>query len=167
MIKEIDIIGKAEAAKKSGKIGHIGFSFHDGPDAFKEIIDGYDKWEFCQIQYNYMDTENQAGTKGLEHAAAKGIPVIVMEPLLGGRLARPPKSVLKLFEEYPEKKTPADWALQWLWNKPEVTLVLSGMGSIEQVDENIASANASAVNSLTTDDLKFIDSVKLNLMKDL
>ena len=165
MIKDMDIIGKAEAAIKDGRIGHLGFSFHDDHSAFVEIIDGYDKWEFCQIQYNYMDTENQAGTKGLKYAASKGIPVVVMEPLLGGRLANPPKPILEIFKSYPKKLTPADWALQWLWAQPEVTLVLSGMGSIEQVDENVSSADRSALGSLTKDDMALLAKVKAKFLE--
>ena len=159
-IKAMDIIGKAEAAIKDGRIGHLGFSFHDGPEAFTEIVNGYDKWEFCQVQYNYMDTENQAGTKGVKLAAAKGIPVIVMEPLLGGRLAKPPQTVQQIFDDCPVKRSPSDWALQWLWDQPEVTIILSGMGSREQVDENIASAERARVGSFSAEDKALIAKVK-------
>jgi len=164
-IREMDIIGKAEAAIKDGRIGHLGFSFHDDHDAFVEIIDGYDKWEFCQIQYNYMDTENQAGTKGLKYAASKGLATIIMEPLLGGRLARPPKPVLEIFNGYPKKLSPAEWAFQWVWSRPEATLILSGMGSMEQVDENVSSAESSKVDLLTKDDLEMIAKVKAKFLE--
>lgn len=130
-----------------------------------EMIDGYDKWEFCQIQYNYMDTEDQAGTKGLRHAASKGIPVIVMEPLLGGRLANPPLEVRKIFDEYGTKRSPAQWALQWVWDQPEVSFLLSGMSTMEQLDENLSSADTLSTLPLTTEDLKLISRVRAEFQK--
>ncbi len=160
-VLKLDVLKKAEAAKKDGRISHIGFSFHDNYDSFKEIIDGYDGWEFCQIQYNYMDTENQAGIKGLKAAASKGLAVIVMEPILGGRLANPPKAVREVFDSYNKKRTPADWALQWAWNQPEVSLVLSGMSAMRQTEENIASAENSGVDSLDAEDLDLIGRVQV------
>ncbi|NLD98751.1 MAG: aldo/keto reductase [Fibrobacter sp.] len=159
-IKDLDLFTKMENAKKSGKVGHIGFSFHDDFKAFKSIIDSYDKWEFCQIQYNYMDITNQAGTEGLKYAASKGISVVVMEGLLGGRLARPPKTVSRVFHDSSIKRQAADWALQWIWNHPEVSVVLSGMNSLEQLDENIASADTSKAGSLSELELKVIDTVR-------
>jgi uncharacterized protein len=146
LIKKLDLMDRAQKAVKSGKIAHIGFSFHDDHDSFREIIDGYDKWEFCQIQYNYMDEENQAGKKGLKYAVEKGVPVIVMEPLLGGRLANPPKDVRAVLEAGGRKRTPADWALQWIWDHPEVSTILSGMSTMEQLKENIGSAERSAAS---------------------
>jgi predicted aldo/keto reductase-like oxidoreductase len=143
---KFDLMKRAQMAVKNGKISHIGFSFHDNLDSFKKIVDGYDKWEFCQIQYNYMDTENQAGTAGLKYAASKGIPVIVMEPLLGGRLARPPKEVKAVFEAA-GKNTPADWALQWVWDQPGVSTILSGMSSMQQLKENLGSAEKAGAGS--------------------
>jgi uncharacterized protein len=157
-VKKLGLIEKSEKAVKSGKINHIGFSFHDGKDAFKKIIDGYDKWEFCQIQYNYMDTHNQAGTEGLKYAAEKNIPVIIMEPLLGGRLANPPENIMKIWNEYKIKRSPADWAFKWLWNQPEVTTVLSGMSSMKQMEENIRIADE-AGKSLSADDLELIGKI--------
>ncbi len=165
MIKDLDVIGKAEAAIKDGRIGHLGFSFHDSQDAFMEVIDGYDKWEFCQIQYNYMDTENQAGTKGLKHAASKGIPVIVMEPLLGGRLANPPAEVKKIFDEYHTKRSPVQWALQWVWNHPEVTSLLSGMSSMEQLEENLKAVDELSTVPLSPEDMKLISRVRAEFLK--
>ncbi len=156
----LGLIERIEAAKKAGKIGHVGFSFHDSFSEFKAIVDGYDKWEFCQIQYNYMDVNNQAGAKGLKYAAAKGLPVIVMEPLLGGMLANPPASIRREFEAYDPAKSAAYWGLRWLWNQPEVTLVLSGMNAISQVEENIRTADASGVNTLSDADLDFIERVR-------
>jgi predicted aldo/keto reductase-like oxidoreductase len=147
-VLKYDLLSKAEEAKKDGRIKYIGFSFHDDYDCFKTIVDGYDKWDFCQIQYNYLDTENQAGTKGLKYAASKGLPVVIMEPLLGGKLARPPKSIREIIDEYFIKRSPVDWALQWLWNQPEVSVVLSGMSDLDQIKENIGYAGQSGINTL-------------------
>ena len=164
-VLKFGLLKKAEAAVKDGRIGHIGFSFHDGPDAFKPIVDGYDKWVFCQIQYNYMDTKNQAGTEGLKYAASKGLAVIVMEPLLGGRLAKPPEDVRRIFDGYAVKRTPAQWALQWVWNQPGVTGLLSGMNSMEQLDENILAAETLSTKPLTPQDIKFIERVSAEFLK--
>jgi predicted aldo/keto reductase-like oxidoreductase len=150
-----------EQAKEKGLIKHIGFSFHDNYDVFKEIIDYYD-WDCCQIQYNYLDIEYQAGTKGLEYAASKNIAVIVMEPIRGGKLAIPKDQldskteIKKVLETSKIKRKMADLALQFVWNHKEVSVVLSGMSNMQQVAENIASANQSGVNSLTEDELNTI-----------
>ncbi|MGD0566420.1 MAG: aldo/keto reductase [Candidatus Goldiibacteriota bacterium] len=164
-MKQFDLFAKMEAAKKAGKVGHIGFSFHDNAAAFIRVVDSYDKWEFCQIQYNYMDINNQAGTAGLKYAASKGIPVIVMEPLLGGKLARPPREIAKLFETYEVKRKPADWALQWIWNHPEVSVILSGMSNFEQVVENIASAEKSGAGHMNEADFSLISKVRSEFEK--
>ena len=164
-IVKFGLMEKAEKAVKDGKIGHIGFSFHDEPKAFKPIVDGYNRWDFCQIQYNYMDTENQAGAEGLKYAAAKGLAVIVMEPLLGGRLAKPPADVLKLFDGYAVKRSPAQWALQWVWNQPGVTTLLSGMNSMEQLDENLAAAETLSVQPMSAKDTELIGRVKTEFLK--
>jgi predicted aldo/keto reductase-like oxidoreductase len=142
-----------------GRVRYLGFSFHDDFEAFKEIVDDYD-WTFCQIQYNYMDVENQAGTKGLQYAAAKGMAVVIMEPLLGGRLINPPQPIQALWDIAARKRSAADWALQWLWNQPEVSVVLSGMSTMAQVEENIASASVSDVGILTETDLALIEQVR-------
>jgi hypothetical protein len=139
------LLDKAAAAKADGRIRYIGFSFHDDYESFEEIVNGTDLWDFCQIQYNYMDTENQAGTRGLKLAASKGLAVVVMEPLLGGRLVDPPKDVREAMEAFHVKRTPAEWALQWLWDHPEVSVVLSGMSTMEQVEENLKFADASRI----------------------
>ncbi|HPT88427.1 MAG TPA: aldo/keto reductase [Bacillota bacterium] len=160
IILKYDILEQAQRAIRDGRIGYLGFSFHDKYDAFVQIVDGFDQWTFCQIQYNFMDIENQAGMKGLQYAAAKGLAVVIMEPLLGGKLAKPPRTVQEIWDSLPVKRTPVDWALQWLWNQPEVSTVLSGMSSLEQVMQNIQSANVSQVGSLTPEELEAINQVR-------
>ncbi len=124
----------------SGAIRQVGFSYHGNSDMFCQLVDVYD-WDFCQIQYNYLDEHSQAGRKGLHHAAEKGIPVVIMEPLRGGRLVNNlPEKAQKLFKDFEIKRTPAEWAFRWLWNQPEVTCVLSGMNSLEMVRENVKNA---------------------------
>jgi uncharacterized protein len=147
------LIERAEAAVKDGRIGHIGFSFHDKAAAFREIVDGYAGWTVCQIQYNYMDTENQAGTAGLKYAASKGLGIVVMEPLLGGRLAVPPRAAAEVFRASDRGWSPAEWALQWTWDQPEVSTVLSGMKAMPEVEENLGAAARSAVGSLGAADM--------------
>ncbi len=159
IILKRDVLKQAEEAKKKGKIKHIGFSFHDTPEAFTEIIDGYDKWDFCQIQYNYLDTNNQAGTSGIKYAASKGIPVVIMEPLRGGKLANPPKDIIEILDSE-GLNPPYDCALQWLWDQPEVSVVLSGMSSMKQLEDNIASANKSAIGSMTESQKVALDKVR-------
>jgi len=156
IVPKYKLLEKAGAAIRDGRIRHLGFSFHDNYESFADIINGYDGWEFCQIQYNYMDTENQAGTRGLRLAAAKGLAVVIMEPLLGGRLARPPSSIGQVIERASVKRTPADWGLQWLWDQPEVSVVLSGMSNMEQVENNLASASRARSHSFQEADLKLI-----------
>jgi len=159
-VVELGLLRKAEAARADGRIRYIGFSFHDTLDAFKEIVDGYDHWDFCQIQYNYMDIENQAGTEGLHYAASKELGVIIMEPLLGGKLARHIPALDPVWEMTATNRTPADWALQWLWDQPEVSVVLSGMSTMQQVEENLASAAGSGVGSMVAEDLELIASAR-------
>ena len=146
----------AEKAKADGRIAHLGFSFHDKVDLFKEIVDAYEDWAMCLVQHNYMNEQSQAGTEGVQYAAAKGLGVVIMEPLLGGGLVNPPPPVEEIFDRAPRKRSPADWALQWLWNKPQISAVLSGMSSMEQVKENIASAEASGSGSLTDQELAVV-----------
>ena len=144
-----DLLARAEAALADGRIRHLGFSFHDDYESFEEIANGSDLWSFCQIQLNYMDIENQAGVHGLKLAAAKGLAVVVMEPLMGGRLTDPPEDVRAAMREFPLHRTPAEWALQWLWDQPEVSVVLSGMTTMEQVKENLSFADRSRVGAFS------------------
>jgi hypothetical protein len=159
-MRDLGALKWAEGAIADGRIGHLGFSFHDKYEVFQEIIDAYDGWTFCQIQHNYMDIENQAGTKGLQYAASRGLAVVIMEPILGGRLVNPPQPIQDLWNTSARKRAPADWALQWLWNQPEVSVVLSGMSTMEQVEENVASADVSDVNTLTAEELALFDRVR-------
>ncbi len=158
-LKELDCFSFLDRAKQDGRIRYAGFSFHDNYDVFKDIVDSYD-WDFCQIQYNYMDQTNQAGTKGLRYAAAKGMAVIAMEPLLGGKLSKPaPCTVQALWDTAKVRRTPAAWALSWLWNQPEVSLLLSGMNTQEQLDENMAVADLVTPGYLTAEELELVDKV--------
>ena len=159
-VRDLGVREWAEGAIADGRIGHIGFSFHDDYDAFQSIIDDYDGWTFCQIQHNYIDIENQAGTKGLRYAASKGLAVVIMEPILGGRLVDPPEPIQALWGSAAIKRTPADWALQWLWNQPEVSVVLSGMSTMQHVEENVTSAEVSGVGTLTEEDLALVAQVR-------
>jgi hypothetical protein len=160
-LKSQELLGRAEAALQAGKIGHIAFSFHDRHEVFAEIVTGYDGWAMCQIQYNFMDTDNQAGTKGLKLAASRGLGVVVMEPLLGGKLADPPREIGKLLSDSGYAGSAADLALQWLWDQPEVSVVLSGMSAMDQVIGNIQSANRSGIGKLTTRETDLIEKMRL------
>ena len=161
VVRDLGILSWAEDKMAQGKFEHLGFSFHDDYETFKEIVDAYDNWALAQIQYNYMNVDFQAGRRGLEYAVGKGLAVVVMEPLLGGRLGKqPPAPVARIWEAVPQKRTPAEWGLLWLWNQPEISVVLSGMSTMEQVKENIATANSSTPNKLTPDELSLIDEVR-------
>jgi len=160
-LKKLEVCKWAEKKIQQGKVMHFGFSFHDQFDVFKDIIDSYDGWTFCQIQYNYLDSDYQAGTKGLKYAAAKGLAVVVMEPIAGGRLGMiPPSEVQAVFDSYLIKRTPAEWALQWVWNQPEVSVALSGMSNMKQVTENVESASHSGPNTLSPEDLELLNEAK-------
>ena len=153
----IDFLDKA---KDDGRIINAGFSFHGLIEDFKRIVDAY-PWTFCQIQYNFMDEKNQAGTEGLKYAASEDLGIIVMEPLLGGNLAcRVPLEVEKIWNEAPVKRTPAEWALRWVWNHPEVTVVLSGMNQESQVEENLKIADEAYLNSLTEAEMQLVKRVE-------
>jgi len=146
-----------ETAKADGRITNIGFSFHGLAEDFKRIIDAY-AWEFCQIQYNYLDETYQAGTDGLRYAAGKGIGVIIMEPLRGGNLGliTAPPAVQAIWDESPVRRTPVEWALRWVWNHPEVTLVLSGMNEEAHIAENMAIAGSAEAGSMTSQELELV-----------
>lgn len=167
-IKRLNILDHVKKAKAAGKIRNIGFSFHDKLDVFKEIIDSFD-WDFCQIQYNFLDVNNQAGTEGLKYAAAKGIPVVIMEPLRGGKLAgNPPASIQDIYDASGRSYSPVEWSLRWIYNHSEVNVVLSGMSTFEQVKDNIRIASESLANSLSPSDEETILKVSKeykNLMK--
>ena len=147
-LKKLGILEFIEEKKKSGAIRQVGFSYHGNTDMFCKLVDAYD-WDFCQIQYNYLDEHTQAGRRGLYHAHEKGLPVIIMEPLRGGRLVNNlPQGVIDAFAAHPAGHSPAQWALKWLWNQKEVTCLLSGMNSMEMLSDNIQNACETQIGSL-------------------
>ena len=155
-VRDLGVLQWAEGAMAEGRFDYLGFSFHDNLEAFKSIVDDYDNWTLCQVQYNYMDVEYQAGTEGLKYAADRGLVVVVMEPLRGGKLARAPEQVAGVWESAPQKRSAVEWALQWVWDQPEVSVVLSGMSDMEQVVENVDIASRSGPGKLTTNELELI-----------
>jgi len=159
-VHSLGVLPWLEKARSSGRIAQMGFSFHDEFPVFKEIIDAYQGWEFCQIQYNYMDVKYQAGKKGLQYAADRGLAVVIMEPIRGGRLVDPPQSIQSLWVKAPIQRSPAAWALHWLWNQPEVSLVLSGMSAMSHVRENVAAAERSQVGLLTQEEQELVYEVR-------
>ncbi len=169
-VRNLNLIHKMEQARDEGYFKYIGFSFHDGFDAFKEILDYY-SWDCCQIQHNYLDVDFQAGTRGVEYAGKKNVALIIMEPIRGGKLAIPDhalerKPELKqILESSPIKRTMADWALQFLWNQPEVSVVLSGMSAMQHVVENVESAEISAINSLSSEELNTIAKLRESFIR--
>ena len=163
-LKQLGIPGWIEEKKKSGAIRNFGFSYHGNTENFLKILEDFD-WDFCQIQYNYLDETAQAGVAGLKAAAAKGIPVVIMEPLRGGKLVNLlPAEARRAIAENERGWSPAAWAFRWLYNQPEVTVVLSGMNSLEMVAENIATADNAAAGDLNNDDLALLEKVK-NLIR--
>ena len=159
-MRDLGVLKWADGAIADGRIGYFGFSFHDNFEVLREIINAYDNWTVCQIQFNYTDENFQAGTRGLEYAHQKGLAVVVMEPIKGGRLTVFPEQVDRLWTNAPVKRTPAEWALRWVWNHPEVATVLSGMSTMQQVVENVATAEQSQPNNLTHDELALIGRVR-------
>ena len=159
-LKAVGILKWIEEKKASGQIRNIGFSYHGNTENFLTILDDYD-WDFCQIQYNYMDEVSQAGAKGLMAAAAKGIPVVIMEPLRGGKLVNLlPARAKRVIEKYGHGWSPAELAFRWLYNQPEVTCVLSGMNSVEMVKENCRVASEATAGHFTKHDYRLIEVVK-------
>ena len=155
-LKSLGIIEWLEQKKKSGAIRQVGFSYHGNSDMFCQLTDAYN-WDFCQIQYNYMDENTQAGRRGLQKEKEKGLPVIIMEPLRGGKLVNNlPREAKKLFETYPVKRSPAAWAFCWLWNQPEVTCVLSGMNSLDMIEENVKTASEISVGEFGSEEEKML-----------
>jgi len=156
----LDVFKWAEDKIAEGKFGHLGFSFHDEYSVFKGIVDAYDNWGLCQVLYNYMDAGYQAGSKGIRYAASKGLAVVVMEPIAGGRLAQKShEEIDAIWNEADTKRTPAEWALLWVWNNPDVTVVLSGMSTMNQVKENVATANNARPGVLTSSELSLFKRV--------
>ena len=159
MLFDLGVLEFLDFAKAAGKIRNAGFSFHGDLKTFKEIIDAYD-WVFCQIQYNFLDETNQAGTEGLRYAASKNIAVMIMEPLRGGKLAgNLPTKAKEIYNRTGTKRSAAEWALRWVWNHPEVTVVLSGMNDEKHIAENLKTCEDAFSNSMTADELATIDAI--------
>ena len=156
-----EFLDKLKAEKK---IRYACFSFHDNYDAFEEIINAYD-WDMCQLQFNYMDIDNQATIKGVELAGSKNIPVVIMEGLQGGRLANVPSTVKAVFDSYPVKHTPAEWAFRWLCNFPQIGTVLSGVTNLEQTYQNLETFENTGVNILTQEELDIVDKARQEYMR--
>ena len=158
-MKALGIAAWLEEKKRLGQIQQVGFSYHGNSETFCRLVDDHD-WDFCQIQYNYMDENAQAGRRGLHHAAQKGLPVIIMEPLRGGKLVKNlPKKALEIFENHPVRHSPVQWALKWLWDQPEVTCVLSGMNTVDMVEDNLQTATDSQAGELTAADQAMLKQV--------
>jgi predicted aldo/keto reductase-like oxidoreductase len=159
-VKRFGGLQALDRARRDGRISHAGFSFHGSPAAFAEILEGYD-WEFCQIQFNFLDVNYQAGTEGLRRATARGIGVIAMEPLRGGVLAAvPPDPVQAVWARFKDVRSPAEWAWRWVWHHPEVITALSGMNTEDQLRENLALADVVQPNSLAEEELSLIAEVR-------
>jgi len=151
-VVDTDMVAWAEKQKRDGRIRYLGFSFHDELSLFREIVDYYDGWDFTQIQYNYMNEKDQAGTAGLKYAVEHDLAVVVMEPLLGGSLAETPDAVSSVFARAKKDRTPVEWALDWLWDKQEIGTVLSGLSSMQQVEEDVLYATRSSVGMLSDEE---------------
>lgn len=164
-VQELDVFHFLEKAREEGKIKYIGFSFHDKYEVFDEIINAY-SWDFCQIQFNYIDTVYQAGEKGLKLAGEKNIPVIVMEPLRGGQLALDPaESIVQIWKNTGIERTAAAWGLRWIYNHPEVTCILSGMNTLEQLEENISIASETEANIMSDIELQAMAKAKEEFLR--
>ena len=154
-VRDLGVLKFLDRIQKDGRARHVGFSIHDTLSVFKDIVDSY-SWAMCQIQYNYIDEQFQAGKEGLLYAASKGLGVVIMEPLRGGKLANVPIEVQNLLNSSPDKRTPIEWAFHWVWNHQEVSTVLSGMNSLDQVRENIRAAERGEANSLSTEEVALL-----------
>lgn len=156
---DLGVIDFLDKAKASGKIKYACFSFHDNYETFETILNAYD-WDMCQIQFNFMDVENQAGLKGLKLAGEKNIPVVIMEGLLGGKLANAPDNVQALYDSWPEKRTPVEWAFRWLCNFPEVATVLSGVTNLDMTKNNLEIFDRCETGIMSAEELELIDKVR-------
>jgi len=159
-VRDLGVIRWAEGAMANGRFDHLAFSFHDNFEVFKQIVDDYDNWTLAQVEYNYMDMDYQAGRRGVEYAASKGLPVVVMEPVRGGQLAVPRGPVAEVWKSAAQKRSPAAWALLWVWNQPEVSVALSGMSTMEQVVENVALADSARPGILSPEELALVDQAR-------
>ncbi len=161
-LKQLGVTDFLDRVLEDGRIGNAGFSFHGLAEDFRRIVDAY-PWVFCQIQYNFLDQENQAGTDGLKYAASKELGVVVMEPLRGGNLGLPfpPPAVDEIWNAAEKKRTPVEWALRWVWNHPEVTVVLSGMNEESHIEENLAVADEAHPDSLTEEEGRIVEQAAL------
>jgi predicted aldo/keto reductase-like oxidoreductase len=159
-LRSLGITDFLDDAIADGRIKYVGFSFHDELALFKEIVDAYN-WTFCLIQYNFTDEQNQAGTEGLRYAADRGLGIVVMEPLRGGMLTKEIPAINKIWEKAPVRRSLSEWALRWVWNHPEVTVVLSGMSSFDQVEKNVAYADNGSANSLSEEEQNLFGEAKI------
>ena len=160
-LQELDVLGWAGGAIMDGRIDKLGFSFHDHFQVLRNILEAYDKWALCQFQYSYMDVDHDPGVSGIKYATEKGLAVAVTEPLKLGRLAKePPEPVAEVWASSKQKRTLAEWGLRWVWNHPEVSVVVSDMRTMDQVIENIALANSAEPDSLTVQELVLISKVR-------
>ena len=158
-VRDLGVLKFLDRIQKDGRARHVGFSIHDTFSVFKDIVDSY-SWAMCQIQYNYIDEQFQAGKKGLLYAASKGLGVVIMEPLRGGKLVNVSTEVRSLLSSSPDERTPIEWAFRWVWNHQEVSTVLSGMNSLDQVRENIQAAERGEANSLSTEEIALLNQAR-------
>ncbi|RIE16100.1 aldo/keto reductase [Candidatus Cryosericum septentrionale] len=159
-LRDARVLEWAHERVREGRIGYLGFSFHDNNAVFREIVDAYQDWTFCQIQYNFLDEEMQAGTNGLHYAASRGLGIVVMEPLRGGKLAVPNAEISAMWDAASTRRSAAEWALDWVWSHPEVSLLLSGMSTLTQVQQNLDAAGMSETGMLAPGDLDLIARVR-------
>lgn len=158
--KAMGVLDFLDRVKASGKIKYAGFSFHDQLDVFKEIIDSYDKWDMCQVQFNILDEHKQAGIEGIEYAASRGIPVVIMEPLRGGSLAKVSSDIKAVWDKSGLERSHIEWAFRWICNHPEVTVVLSGVSTMEQLKDNIRIFENALPNSMSEQELAVVKEVQ-------